>query len=114
MRRLRPSGCLTQEQTIWLFDTGAEAHVMAKHVWEQLGELTLQTTRVTMRGANRQDLGAMGELQVRGVIGQIKVQFTAVVARDARRCPLSGTQLGTEGYTTNTKVSSHNLMAAER
>ena len=25
-------------ETIWLFDTGADAHVMPKHVWEQLGE----------------------------------------------------------------------------
>ena len=32
-------------------------------------------------------------------LGQIKVQFTAVVARDARRCLLSGTQLRTKGYT---------------
>ena len=28
-------------ETIWLFDTGADAHVMPKHVWEQLGELSL-------------------------------------------------------------------------
>ena len=32
-------------------------------------------------------------------IGKIKVKFTAVVARDARRCLLSGTQLRTKGYT---------------
>ena len=44
-----------------------------------------------MRGANGQDLGAMGEVQVRGFIGKIKVQF--------RRCLLSGIQLRTNGYT---------------
>ena len=59
----------------------------------------LQTTIVTLRGANGQDLGAMGEVQVIGFIGQFKVQFTAVVARDARRCLQSGTQLRTKGYT---------------
>ena len=85
--------------TTWLFDTGADAHVMPKCVWEQLGEPALQTTNVTLRGANGQDLGAMVEVQVRGFIGKIKVQFTAVVARDARRCLLSGTQLRTKGHT---------------
>ena len=49
--------------------------------------------------ANGQDLGPMGEVQVSGFSGEIKVQFTAVVARDARRCLLSGTQLRTKGYT---------------
>ena len=61
--------------TTWLFDTGADAHVMQKCVWEQLGEPALQTTNVTLRGANGQDLGAMVEVQVRGFIGKIKVQF---------------------------------------
>ena len=79
-------------ETTWLFDTRADAHVMPTYVWEQLGEPTLQTTRVTLRGANEQDdLGAMGALHVRGFIRKIKIQFTAV-ARDARRCLLSGTQ----------------------
>ena len=81
-------------QTTWLFDTGAAAHVMPKYVWEQLGEPTLQTTRVTLRGTKR-----MGELLVKRFIGQTKVQFTAVVARDARRCFMSGTQLRAKGYT---------------
>ena len=84
-------------ETIWLFDTRADAHVMPKYVWEQWGEPTLQTTRATLRGAGEQDLGAMGEVQVRGFVVKIKVQFTAVVARDARRCLLSGTQLRTKG-----------------
>ena len=66
--------------TTWLFDTGADTHVMPKSVWEQLGEPTLQTTNVTLRGANGQDLGAMGDVQVRGFIGKIKVQFKVVVA----------------------------------
>ena len=79
-------------ETIWLFDTGADAHVMPKHVWEQLGEPSLQTTRVTLRGANGQDIGAMGEVHVRSFIGKIEDQFTAVVARDGRRCILCGTQ----------------------
>ena len=26
-------------ETIWLFDTGTDSHVMPKHVWEQLGDL---------------------------------------------------------------------------
>ena len=78
--------------TTWLFDTGADAHEMPKCVWEHLGEPALQTTKVTLREANGQDLGTMGEVQV-------KVQFTAVVARDARQCLLSGTQLRTKGYT---------------
>ena len=86
-------------ETIWLFDTRADAHVIPKLSWEQLGEPSLQTTRVTLRGANGQGLGAMGEVQVRGFIGNIKVQFAAVVARDARRCLLSGTQLRTKEYT---------------
>ena len=48
----------TQEkvETIWLFDTGADAHVMPKHMWEQVGEPTLQTTKVTLIEANGQDL----------------------------------------------------------
>ena len=86
-------------QTILLFDTRADAHVMPMHVWKQLGEPSLQTTRVTLRRANGQDLGAMDEVQVRGFIGIIKVQFTAAVAPDARRCLLSGTQLRTKRYT---------------
>ena len=86
-------------ETIWLFDKGVDGHVMPKHVWEQLGEPLLQTTRVTLRGANGQDLGAMGEVQVRRFVGKTKVQFTAVVARDARRCLPSGTQLRTKEYT---------------
>ena len=53
---------------MWLFDTGADAHVMPKHVWEQLGEPTMQATKVTLRGAYGQGLGAMGEMQVRGFI----------------------------------------------
>ena len=85
--------------TTYLFDTGADTHVMPKCVWEQLGEPALQTTNVTLRGANGQDLGAMGEVQVRGLIDKIKVHFKAVVARDARRCLLSGIQLRTHGYT---------------
>ena len=77
-------------ETNWLFDTGADAHVMPKHVWEPLEEPSLQIPRVTLRGSNGQDLGALGEVQVRGFIGKIKVHFTAVVARDDRRCLLSG------------------------
>ena len=72
---------------------------MAKHVWEQLGEPSLRTTRVTLRGANGPDLEAMGEVQVRRFIGKIEVQFTAVVARDATRCLLSVTQLRTKECT---------------
>ena len=41
----------------------------------------------------------MGEEEVRGFSGKINVQFTVVVARDARRCLLSGMQLRTKGYT---------------
>ena len=59
-------------QTTWLSDTGADAHVMPKYVWEQLGEPTLQTTRVTLRGANGSDLGAIGEVLVRNFSGQRK------------------------------------------
>ena len=59
-------------ETFWLFGAGADAHVMPKHVWEQLGEPSLQTTRVALRGVNGQDLGAMGEIQVRGLIGNTK------------------------------------------
>ena len=33
-------------QISWLFDTGADAHVMPKNVWEQLREPSLQKTRV--------------------------------------------------------------------
>ena len=72
---------------------------MPKNVWEQFRAPTLQTTRVTLRGANGQDLGAVGGLYVRSFIGKIKVQFTALVARDARRGLLSGTQLRTKEYT---------------
>ena len=66
----------------WLFDTGTDAHVMSKCVCEQLGEPALQTTNVTLRGANGKDLGAMVEVHVRCFIRKIKVHFTAVVARD--------------------------------
>ena len=31
-------------ETIWLFATGADAHVMPKDVWEKLGEPSPQTT----------------------------------------------------------------------
>ena len=84
-------------ETTWLFDTGADAHVMPK--WEQLGEPTLQSTCVTLKGANGQDLGAIGEVLVNGFIGKVKVHFKAVVARDVRRCLLSGTQLRAKGST---------------
>ena len=60
------------QEIICLFDTGADAPYG--------GAFT-----ATLRGANGPDLGAMGEVQVRGFIGKIKVQFTAVAARDARR-----------------------------
>ena len=73
-------------ETIWLFDTGADERVGA------VGEPSLQTTTAKLKGANGQDLGAMGEVQVRGVIGKIRVQFTAVVARDPKRSLLSGTR----------------------
>ena len=85
-------------ETIWLVDTRADVHVMPKRVWEQLGEPTLQTTKVTLRRANGQDLGAMGEVQVIGFNGKIEGQFSAVVARDATRCLLSGTQPRTKGH----------------
>ena len=85
--------------TIWLFDTGADAHVYAEVCVGTVGRICTANKNVTLRGANEQDLGAMGEVQVRGFIGKIRVQFTAVVARDARRCLLSGTQLRTKGYT---------------
>ena len=86
-------------ETTWWFDRGADAHVMPKRVWEQLGESTLQPTSVTLKGTNGQHLGAIGEVLVRGSVGRVKVQFTAVFARDARRCLLSGTQLTAKRYT---------------
>ena len=46
-------------ETLWLLDTGADAHVMPKHVSEQSGEPALKRTRVTLRGASGQDFGAM-------------------------------------------------------
>ena len=63
---------IQEVETIWLFDTGADAHVVPKYVWEQLGEAELITTHGTLRGASGQDLGAMGEVQVRGFIGKSK------------------------------------------
>ena len=72
---------------------------MSKYVWEQLEEPLLQPSTVTLRGANGQDLGAMGKVLVRNFIGGTKVQFIATVAKDARRCLLSGTQLRAKGYT---------------
>ena len=35
-------------EATWLFDAGADAHVMLKHVCEQLGELELQPTSVSL------------------------------------------------------------------
>ena len=35
-------------EATWLFDTGTGAHVMPKHVWEQLGEVELQPTSVSL------------------------------------------------------------------
>ena len=86
-------------ETTCLFDRGADAHVMPNCVWEVLGEPVLQTTRVTLRGVNGQDLGAIGELHVRSFTEKTKVRFTTVVARDARRCLLSATQLRSNGCT---------------
>ena len=68
-----------------MFDTSADAHVMPKHLWEVGRAYNAKTTKVTLRGANGQDLGAVGEGNVRGFVGKIKVHFTAVVARGARR-----------------------------
>ena len=67
----------SQEKLIitWLFDTGADHHVMPKFVWEQLGEPALRPSSVTLRGANGQDLGAMREVRVTGKMGKIRVQF---------------------------------------
>ena len=45
-------------ETTCLFDTGASAHAMPKHVWEQLG-VTMATNK-----ANEQDLGASVEVLV--------------------------------------------------
>ena len=39
---------------------------MPRHEWEQLGELTLQPTSVTLKGAHGQDFGATGDVLVRG------------------------------------------------
>ena len=77
-------------ETTWWFDTGAHAHVMPKYVGER--------TYLTLRGANGQDLGAMGDLLVRGFMAKTQVQFRVVVARDARRCFLTGPQLRAKGH----------------
>ena len=50
------------------------------------------------RGANGHGLGALGTFVLRSFLGSIKVQFRAVVARDARRCFLSVTQHRSIGY----------------
>ena len=92
---------IVQEKVVatWLLDIRAVTHVMPKCLWEQLGELALQTTNITLRGANGQDFGAMGEVQDRGFIEKAQVQFKTVVARDARRYLLSRIQLRTHGHT---------------
>ena len=46
-----------------------------------------------LRAASRQDLGDLGTIMVGSFLGSIMVQFRAVLARHASRCPLSGTQL---------------------
>ena len=84
-------------QTTWLFDTEADAHVMPKFEWEQLGEPTLQTTRETLRGANGQDLGAVGVLPVRKFHSEN--QSSVHSSGCTRRCLLNGTQLRAKGYT---------------
>ena len=84
-------------QTTWLFDTEADEHVMPKYEWEQLGEPTLRTTRVTLRGANGQDLGAMGVLPVRKFHSEN--QSSVHSSGCTRRCLLSGTQVRAKGYT---------------
>ena len=78
--------------TTWLFDTGADAHVMPKCVWEQLGEPTLQTTSVTLRGANGQDLGATGEVQVRGFIGKSNFSSQQCTRRETMSSEWNTTQ----------------------
>ena len=40
----------------------------------------------------------MGDLLVRGFMAKTQVQFTVVVARDARQCFLSGPQLRAKGH----------------
>ena len=47
-------------ETTWLFDKGADAHMILRFVWTQLGELELQETWLMLRGANAQGLGALG------------------------------------------------------
>ena len=79
-------------ETTWWFDRGADAHVMPKHVWEQLGESTLQPTSVTLKGTNGQHLGAIDEVLVRGFIARVQVQFTAMFARAEHNSERSGTR----------------------
>ena len=80
--------------TTWLFDTDADAHVVPNCAWEQLGEPMLQTK--VLHRAEQMDKTLEPWKKFKS---KVKVQFTAVVARDARRCLLSGTQISTQGHT---------------
>ena len=62
--------------TTWLFDTGADAQLMPQHVCSQQGEPKLQEKTMMLRGANGQDLGALGTLMVRSFLGLVNVQFS--------------------------------------
>ena len=79
----------SEVETTWWFDTGAYAPCDAEVRWRE---------NLTLRGANGQDLGAMGDLLVRGFMAKTQVQFRVVVARDARQCFLSGPQLRAKGH----------------
>ena len=54
---------------------------------------------MTVRGACGQEQGVLGMILAKGFFCSRKLHLRAAVAREARRCLLSGTQLRPQGYT---------------
>ena len=75
---------LLRVDATWLLDMGAGAHMMLQHGWIQLGRPVGQSLTVR-HVCTQHDLG-------KG-LGRVKEKFRALVAKDARKGLLMGTQL---------------------
>ena len=86
-------------ETTWLFDTGADAHFDSAVRVGTAGKTYIANNKSNTERSKRTRPWSLGDLLVRGFLWETKVQFTVVVARDARRCLLRGTQLRGKRYT---------------
>ena len=74
-----------EHQLKWLLDTGAGFHVMTEGVWKSLGSPPLRSSSARLRGADGNDLDAIGILRVRGFAGPHRFQFDAVGSRSGSK-----------------------------